>query len=156
MRWLRDRISSYPTTIFPDKEIVSRLASRGFYYDYDARLPTCYECEGVDEIHREECFIPRLNRLIWDLENNANNYRSLYERILTFRDGWQSNDTEERFSSPDEIACAGFLFTGHLDNLRCPFCSMIVRFSTHQQLSITEHRKLNPNCTFVKNTVMEE
>lgn len=175
MHLLGDRISSYPTTVYPDKSLVNSLARSGFYYDYDRRLPICYECQGVDEFHREGCFIPHFQRLLSDsnacssLENKSltdNNkdekelkYKSLRERLSTFQDGWKGYfgceenwDYENDYiSTPDEIACAGFFYNG--TNLECPYCLTIVRFSTHKRISIAEHRKLNPNCTFVKNTI---
>lgn len=177
MHLLVDRISSYPATVYPDEIVIKNLAENGFYYNYDTRLPICYECEGVDEIHREGCFIPQFKRLMNDLKNckisslekkdstdvinneEIPSYRLLRERMSTFQDGWKGyygcemtwDDKNDYISSPDEIACAGFIYNG--TNLECPSCSTIVRFSTHKRISIAEHRKLNPNCTFVKNII---
>ena len=160
MRLLTERISSYPTMVYPDEKIVQTLAGNGFYYDDETRLSKCYECEGIDEIHREGCFIPRFNRMMTDKEESTD-YSVLSQRISTFRDGWKGyygcetnwDRRNDYVSSPDEIACAGFIYDGTADHLRCPFCSIVVRFSTHKRISIAEHRKLNPFCSFVNNTI---
>ena len=149
MRLKSERALSYPAMIYPDKEYVSSLASRGFYYNDYIRLPMCYDCEGLDEIHEEKCFIPTLNRIITDLRDVKTNFtdKDLFYRISTFQDGWKS--INGKVSCPIEIACAGFCYTGRMDFLQCPFCSIIISFSSLENISLTEHRKLNPNCKFV-------
>lgn len=173
MRWLSHRVASYPTAIFTDKNEVNSLASRGFYYDDETRSLICYECEGVDEIHETGCFITHLNRLINDLssskqqllqdsrENNSEKkddlqHLSLYERILSFQDGWKSSFEEDAnlISYPDQIALAGFYFIGSLNALRCPYCFIEVR--THKNVSLTDHRRINPSCRFLNELKNED
>lgn len=163
MRLKSERISSYPTTIYRNEEIVDALAHNGFYYEETKRLPTCYECGGIEEIHKDGCFIPRFNRLMETLKETEEtpNYTLLNARLFTFKDGWEGycgcemnwDEENDYISSPDEIAAAGFFFTGMADHLKCPFCSIIVRFSTHKKINITQHRKLNPYCSFVNNSI---
>lgn len=143
MRFKSERIDSYPTMIFPDRNYIVDLASNGFYYDFDSRNLICYECQGIDGIHEFECFIPQLNRIINDyyVEND------LKYRLISFRDGWKTNETF--ITSPVDLALIGLYYVGD-STLCCMYCDMYIRISSLIDISMADHRRLNPHCTFVK------
>ncbi|XP_067657207.1 baculoviral IAP repeat-containing protein 3-like [Haliotis asinina] len=51
---------------------------------------------------------------------------------------------------PIQLAVAGFVFTGHLDQVVCTFCGLKLYNWTQREKPLEVHRKYSPGCTFLK------
>ena len=155
------RVATYPSEYF-DKTIIRTLALNGFYYDDYARVSRCYECgitllTNIIIIHNTGCPLRRQLRMretIWnlDIRPNAVVDSSFIGRLFSFKEGWQCVGEV----GPDEIAWAGFRFTGHGDYLECPFCDIVIHYSSYPSISLSYHRQLNWHCPFVKEIYQSE
>ncbi|KAK6171479.1 hypothetical protein SNE40_019661 [Patella caerulea] len=65
-------------------------------------------------------------------------------RLQTFKNSWPHCSP-----SPNDLAKAGFSFTGSPDGVRCVFCKGILRNWQDVDIPMIEHRKHFPNCPFV-------
>jgi hypothetical protein len=50
----------------------------------------------------------------------------------------------------EEMAEAGFLYTGFNDNVKCPFCKITINQWMPEENPKTKHLSISPECTFVK------
>ena len=76
--------------------------------------------------------------------NPTQEYRSEATRLSTF------NNWPVTFIQPADLAHAGFIYTGHGDQVRCVFCHQDVGGWESEDFPITEHRRLFPLCPFVQ------
>ena len=91
----------------------------------------------------------RLTAIIGD-QHDVPRYRVITERLQTFVWLWP----EERVGiSSQELAEAGFFYSGPGDRVQCGYCGLQIRNLEHSLTSyppLLIHGKLNPNCVFVK------
>lgn len=154
------RVATYPGEHFKERTI-RVLAHQGFYYDDETRVSKCYQCgntlrSNVILTHNDGCSHPRHLRMQATFLNISPgtdfNSSSFIGRLLSFSKGWKCLGE----IGPDEIACAGFRFTGRGDILQCPFCQIIVHHTSYPTISISDHRQLNIHCPFVSQVYQEE
>ncbi|KAK6171490.1 hypothetical protein SNE40_019668 [Patella caerulea] len=65
-------------------------------------------------------------------------------RLQTFKNSWPHCSP-----SPNDLAKAGFSFTGSPDRVQCVFCNGILKNWQDVDIPMIEHRKHFPNCPFV-------
>ncbi|XP_064634420.1 uncharacterized protein LOC135492142 [Lineus longissimus] len=73
------------------------------------------------------------------------NFRTVESRLLTY-DNWPSSNVQR----PNELAEAGFFFTGANDNVRCFHCDGGLRNWLDSDLPWIEHAKWFPRCGFLQ------
>jgi hypothetical protein len=49
----------------------------------------------------------------------------------------------------EEMAAAGFYYTGYGDLVRCPFCKVVMGYWKSDDDPFYKHKQLSPNCDFV-------
>jgi len=64
-------------------------------------------------------------------------------RRETFRD-WNKSGV-----SADDLAMAGFYYTGEGDRVRCPYCQAVFEHWHPRDVPYAEHRRQSPDCPFV-------
>ena len=52
--------------------------------------------------------------------------------------------------APQDLANAGFIFTGRDDSVQCAFCATIVDGWEEGDIPMDEHKKVSENCVFVQ------
>jgi hypothetical protein len=51
---------------------------------------------------------------------------------------------------PEQMAAAGFYYTGYGDLVRCPLCKVVMGYWSHNDDEpFDKHTQLRPNCSFV-------
>lgn len=74
-----------------------------------------------------------------DLKNESN-------RLSTFA-GWPVSFIID----PKSLAAAGFYYTKHTDKVKCAFCNICICRWEFGDNAIDEHKRHNPNCSFILN-----
>ena len=69
-------------------------------------------------------------------------------RLATFHD-WP--ETAALIVEPRDLAKAGMFYTGQIDRVQCAFCRGFIRDWAQGDRPADEHRRLFPNCSFVRN-----
>lgn len=75
----------------------------------------------------------------------SNIYFSEFERLKTF----QENGWPHSFLSPEVMAKCGFYYTGINDDVKCPFCNVVVFNWSNGDEPIREHIRASGRCRFV-------
>uniref|UniRef100_T1JTC6 Uncharacterized protein n=2 Tax=Tetranychus urticae TaxID=32264 RepID=T1JTC6_TETUR len=79
------------------------------------------------------------------MSSTSNIYFSELERLKTFREnGWPHS-----FLSPEIMAKCGFYYTGIRDQVKCPFCDIVIFYWDDAAEPIDEHIFASKNCRFV-------
>ncbi|XP_050392201.1 baculoviral IAP repeat-containing protein 7-A isoform X2 [Patella vulgata] len=167
--WRLKSFDEWPPEAY-DKARPMALAKDGFYYTGTEDIVKCFSC-GVQKgqwIFRSKPNVEhqRLNpECLHILGQNARNVSvylpncKAYQRCLaylhdillsemarlqTFKDSWPHGSP-----SPNDLAKAGFSFTGAPDRVQCVFCNGILKNWQDVDIPMIEHRKHFPYCPFV-------
>ena len=149
----------------------SGLAKSGFFYTGQEDSVQCFSCRitlkgwehgdtAEGEHRRHSPFCPFLNgndrqNVPWNTSRQQllpkqelrpiANLQFEHVRIQTFTN-WPHNPSV----SPDDLAEAGFYYTGNRDAVQCFQCSVVVDQWVPGDVPVEEHLKHSPDCSFAK------
>ena len=86
---------------------------------------------------------------IYDIDFNNPNYENLKSevvRLQTFRDLWPVSSPVK----PEDLAWAGFFYTGNKDRVQCAFCRNYLHNWADGDVPLKEHRTHFSNCSFIR------
>lgn len=145
------------------------LAKAGFYYLKQRDLTKCAYCQGVVGAWQKEDvpdiehqrYFPHCNFVISDIlprilqtnqssgEPNTNVLKVEQVRLSTF-----TNWPKANIVTPQKLVKAGFYYTGKNDTTKCAYCAGEAVNWTEGDDPDLEHRRLFPNCSFVRHNII--
>lgn len=152
----RMRLCSFPDGVEVDYGFCAHtLALKGYYWD-DASLHCCYD---------DQCITPALAMINTKMQNVVHhchtqratsdiplsrsgyyflNYES--HRILTFK----QKKWPHTFIKSEELAAAGFYYTGDGDRTQCAFCPLSINRWEFGDTAYGEHMRWYSACPFIR------
>lgn len=135
-----------PLILPTDFNIQMRNATETDHGTPCTNLASLYEIIG-QRASRRGIFEPnilRLNRL----EPDFDVFRREIVRLVSFKDWPKTN-----CAVPAALAHAGFFYTGKGDVVRCAFCRKSFEEWKREDIPLTAHQRISPDCVFVRNEV---
>ncbi|XP_033740295.1 uncharacterized protein LOC117327437 [Pecten maximus] len=149
---------------------IDHLVKAGFFYTGDDDIVRCFNCDiGLAEWDREDDpwieharHIPECSFLkekkgeeyIGDVQKQWSKIYSpkypqfieMFARIETFDSSWSQRDVRQ---SPEQLATAGFFYTGEVDCVCCHYCDGVLREWEPTDNPWVEHARWFPFCKFL-------
>ncbi|XP_067674759.1 baculoviral IAP repeat-containing protein 7-B-like [Haliotis asinina] len=160
-----DRLASFRGWPNESGPTPRQLAAAGFYYTGFQDKVRCFCCgvglwkwDKEDEPWQEHVrFRPNCRFLAerypadtspqTGTNYHAPDYCRESDRLTSFQ-GWPS----KRRPTPQQLATAGFYYTGVMDIVRCFSCGVILRKVDEEDDPRQEHARFRPNCSFLADT----
>lgn len=113
-------------------------------YDY-ARLPELSAILGIDAVQYAKEAEKQEQKDREQMQKGFNSeMRSEAKRLKTF-----VTYKSDHSWTPQEMAAAGFYFTGVKSGIQCFCCSLILFCTSLRRLPIEDHKKFHPDCEFL-------
>lgn len=142
-----NRLPSHPLTHFPNRFLGNdnQIHTNPTVYVPRSRVPNPIPQPVMDE---ENDLPIDEGPPTYNIANNP--LRIEKERLLTFRK-WPKND----IVYPSDLARDGFYYMNNEDYAQCVFCHGILSGWTRGDAVVIEHRRIFPNCPFVRGETNE-
>lgn len=166
------RLSTFSNWPFTNIVKPETLAKAGFYYLKQRDLTKCAYCHGIVGAWQKEDipdvehqrYFPTCSYVLSDIlprilenhpngdgdnETNTDILKLEQVRLSTFTNWPKSN-----IVTPQKLVKAGFYYTGKNDTTKCVYCAGEAVNWTQGDDPDLEHKRLFPNCPYVRNTII--
>ncbi|XP_052072270.1 uncharacterized protein LOC127710457 isoform X2 [Mytilus californianus] len=176
---MEKRLKSFKSWTSTIKQTPEDLAMAGFFYSGKRDIVQCFFCAGIlsewndsdvplkehKRIYPACPFITKI-AITYDAAQYSNTeqitaqkvvssnlqqklprystYKSMGKRLKSFK-GWTSIVKQ----TPEDLANAGFFYSGKDDTVQCFFCAGIIWQWNDSDVPIEEHKRLFPACPFI-------